>query len=132
MTRVNVVPVEELPRSTLLEECRCIPRVIRYVRDAQSAGKTPAMVGIPSQYVLDGGHARFFYDKCLWLVRRQQLVLAELQVNHAWAEEALTVPPSTLIAGLEPHWLNDWEPPDVALYLNRLYLRERQAKYGRR
>ena len=122
MTRINVVPPEELVREHLIAEYRELPRVFTAVQAAQKRGLTPATVGIPSAYVLGTGHMKFFYDKCQFLLRRQQALIREIRsrgfnANHGY--------PNDLLNGLEPHWLNDWEPTEMALYLNRLRIRER-------
>lgn len=129
MTRINVVPPEELVREHLIAEYRELPRVFGAVKAAQLRGLTPATIGAPTAYVLGTGHMKFFYAKCLFLLRRQQSLIREIRsrgfnANHGY--------PNDLLNGLDQHWLNDWEPDEMALYLNRLRIRERLNAMGKK
>ncbi len=123
MTLVNVVPPEELTGPHLIAEYRELPRVFKLVKAAQLRGLTPATVGVPSQYTVKTGHLKFFYPKCLFLLRRQQSLIREMRRRDY--KTFFGGYPNDFLIGIEPHWLNDWEPDDMALYLNRLRIRER-------
>lgn len=122
MTRVNVVPPEELSRQHLVAEYRELPRIFGLVRAAQGRGLRPAALKAPRAYVLGRGHMLFFYDKCMFLLRRQQSLIREMRSRGYDPKFAY---PNDLITGLEAHWLGDYEPTDEAMALNRARIKER-------
>jgi deoxyribonuclease (pyrimidine dimer) len=71
MTRINVVPVEELCNQHLFAEWRELPRMNSY---AMKASNGP----IPKEYTLGTGHMRFFLDKKDWLEDRHSKLTTEL------------------------------------------------------
>jgi deoxyribonuclease (pyrimidine dimer) len=71
MTRINVVPVEELCNKHLFAEWRELPRMAAFAHKA----KQPA--AIPPDYTLGEGHMKFFLDKGTWLERRHAELTAE-------------------------------------------------------
>ena len=122
MTRVNLVPPEELSRQHLVAEYRELPRIFGLVRAAQGRGLRPSSLKAPATYVLGRGHMLFFYDKCMFLLRRQQSLIREMRRRGYDPKFAY---PNDLIVGLEAHWLNDYEPTGEALELNRQRIKER-------
>lgn len=123
MTRINLVPPKELGVKHLVGEHYELPRVFNLVRRAQERGETPATVGIPSDYVLGAGHLKFFYNKLRFLERRYGLLKGEMQYRGYVAAD----PPVGLLEGIDEHWLGDYEPTPLALYLNRLRIKERSV-----
>lgn len=65
MTRINVVPVQELCDQHLLAEHRELTRIPNCVNSGKYSND-----GIPSKYVLGIGHVKFFVDKLVWLRKR--------------------------------------------------------------
>lgn len=126
MTRINVVPAEELTTTMLLAEYRELPRIFNLVRRAQERGETPAMVGIPSEYTLGKSHLKFFYDKLRFLVDREKTLILELELRGLSPK---FTDPENLLSGIHPHWVNDWAVTPTALYFNRLRLRERHKPH---
>lgn len=122
MTRINLVPPAELEFRHLWAEYYELPRVFGQVRKKQEAGRVPADLAIPSAYTLGTGHLRFFYDKLEFLAKRQELLIAELQRRGGQPNYTT---PRDLLVGLHDHWLNDYEPTDLALYLSRKRISER-------
>ena len=76
MTRINVVPVEELCDQHLLAEARELPRIPNHVANRQ--GDVNTTLG---DYRLGEGHVRFFYDKLNWLERRYNDLLEECKIR---------------------------------------------------
>lgn len=73
MTRINVIPVEYLLDQHLMAEYRELPMVGAALR--RSLKSPRGVTGIPSEYTLNGGHVKFFYNKHKYLsVRYEQLV----------------------------------------------------------
>ncbi|GAG54685.1 unnamed protein product [marine sediment metagenome] len=78
MTRINVVPVQELTNKHLMAEYRELPRSMRRAVLAAYKGKQPGDVKIAPEYKLGTGHELFFVDKCKWLYDRWVLLRDEL------------------------------------------------------
>lgn len=74
MTRINLVPVEELSDQHLLAEYRELPRIVHAV-----ISKKVLIKDIPDSYRLGTGHVKFFYNKIIFLSERYQLIFAELR-----------------------------------------------------
>jgi deoxyribonuclease (pyrimidine dimer) len=113
MTRINVVPVEELCNKHLLAEYRELPRVFRLARPCSDA---------PKEYVLGAGHVKFFYDKLGFLARRFEMLVSELNLrgyNIAYDH----LPATSLRAG-RSLW-GSYDPTPEALALNRARIAER-------
>lgn len=122
MTRINVVPPEELSGKHLVAEYRERPRIFALVRAAQGKGLRPSDLKAPTAYVLGRGHMLFFYDKCMFLLRRQQSLIREMRSRGYDPKFAY---PNDLITGLDQHWLGDYEPTDEAMAINRARIKER-------
>lgn len=122
MTRINVVPVTELHYKHLIAEYRELPRVFALVRKACAKGLSTTELGIPKEYVLGKGHVLFFYDKCMFLYKRQQQLVSEM-LHRGYNPTFL--PTEDLIADLPVRWLGDYTPTDKAIQINRVRIQER-------
>lgn len=125
MTRINCVPVEELTDKHLVAEYRELPRVFKLMRAAQDRGEAPTDGRNPRSYVLGTGHVRFFYNKGLFLLRRQKALVAEMQARGF--KPQFTDPSELLPEGLDLWRMMDWTPDEEALRLNRSRIAERLA-----
>ena len=115
MTRINVIPVQELHQKHLVAEYRELPRVFKLARDGAN---------IPDQYVLGAGHVTFFYDKLAFLYKRQCELVQEMldrgynptldpqELYDKWRDEKSVL------------W-NDYEPTIDAMQINRERIEER-------
>lgn len=108
MTRINVVPVEELCDKHLLAEFRELTRI----PNAILSGKAK-MVNMPSEYRLGTGHVKFFYNKVQYLFNRYKQLHREglargFNIKSIWPEQEF---PS--------HLCQDYVPTDNALTTNR-------------
>lgn len=82
MTRINLVPVEELSDQHLFAEYRELPRMAQYALKA----KNPV---ISKTFTLNCGHMKFFLNKSSWLEDRHQRLTAECKrrgINIAYRE----------------------------------------------
>ncbi|RYF12163.1 MAG: endonuclease, partial [Oxalobacteraceae bacterium] len=125
MTRINVVPAEELSQLHLIAEYRELPRIFNLVRAAVARGERPDDRRNPALYCLGSGHCRFFYPRLGWLRERQRALVTEMlargyQPNFTDIEG--------LTAGIPDEWCQDWQPDDLALALNRGRIEERTPK----
>lgn len=109
MTRINVVPVEELCDQHLLAEHRELTRI----PNAVARGRF-SLAGQPSDYKLGEGHVKFFFNKLQFLKVRYALLQAEctrrgFNVSSRW--------PSNLPT--DPRFWLDYVPTQQALQANR-------------
>lgn len=72
MTRLNLLPPEELSNQHLFAEVRELPRVFSYVR------KYGIPKNIPHKYTMGSGHVKFFANKLNWLLDRYCMLYEEL------------------------------------------------------
>lgn len=119
MTRINVVPVQDLCNEHLLGEYKEIVRPFNLVKSAVAAGRK---VKIPSEYVLGTGHVLFFYDKLGFVLRRYKELSNEL-VKRGYSPNP--VPEEELTLGLPPSTMNDYVPTPSAIEINKQRINER-------
>lgn len=122
MTRINVVPPEELHVKHLVAEYRELPRIFKLAVAAYEAGRMPPK---SDEYRLGKGHVAFFYDKLRFLRDRQRALIAEM-LNRGYNPSHTTVDfeiPDAL--------LGSWQPDAEALKINRQRLFERMPKQSK-
>jgi deoxyribonuclease (pyrimidine dimer) len=123
MTRINVVPVEELCDQHLLAEHRELTRI----PNAVAKGKF-SLEGQPKDYKLGEGHVRFFFDKLEFLRKRYSVLHNEclmrgFNVTNRW--------PSAITAPGVSYLFKDYAPTPEALALNRERITIRMPKAAR-
>ncbi len=74
MTRINLIPVEELSDQHLMAEYRELPRIVNGVLEEKftSVNRSP-------HYKLGTGHVIFFTDKIIFLAERYHRIFRELK-----------------------------------------------------
>lgn len=116
MTRINVVPVEELCDKHLFAEFRELTRIPNQI----ASGKMKVQYSdAPSDYTLGKGHVKFFCDKLGYLKNRynqlyKELKLRKYNVSYIFPNDL----PATAL-------FNNYVPSQKALDLNRARIRER-------
>lgn len=110
MTRINVIPVEELTDQHLMAEYRELPMVMTSARRSSAVGYKPT-----DKYTLNKGHVMFFYNKKRYLLNRWLDLIAELY------HRGYDIDPASRVV----HWneLNkfeqvDWQPDQHAYNIN--------------
>jgi deoxyribonuclease (pyrimidine dimer) len=127
VTRINVVPVDELTDNFLMAEYFELPRIFVLAKKHHDAGRVPADLDIPDTYRLGEGHMRFFYDKLRWLYQRH----INLGIAGHGRELDLRVDPHTRIPNplwfMGTIWYGNYQPTPEAIQLNwdRLQFRRR-------
>lgn len=119
MTRINVVPVEELCDQHLLAEHRELTRIPNCVAKGRYSLKDQ-----PSDYVLGTGHVKFFYDKLGYLFARY----AALDVECSRRKFSPTWKWPETIDLTHKLW-GYYDPTPDALALNRKRIAERMAEF---
>ena len=118
MTRINVVPVQELHYKHLVAEYRELPRIFSLVRKGQGKKKW----NIPKEYVLGTGHVTFLYDKLGWLVKRYEALTKEMRAR---GYHPTPIPSNELLEGIAERYRGDWTVTEASLALNRERIKER-------
>lgn len=120
MTRINCIPVEELHDKHLLAEYRELPRVFKLAKPG---------VTIPDEYVLGQGHVKFFYDKLVYLHKRQQQIVDEMK-RRGFKPKFDPKFLQTMEANKHHCLYNDWVPTPEAIALNRARIAQRLIQMG--
>lgn len=130
MTRINVVPPEELHTKHLVAEYRELPRVFGLAsKAAKGQREGHREIVFPEEFVLGPGHVTFFYPRLFWLALRHRDLVLEMKArgfkpklpdmyDSWWGDVALQ----------EAGWWRDWNPTQAALDLNRARLAARAPK----
>ena len=80
MTRINIVPTEELSDQHLVAEYREIFMVgSALARTLKSPNKDKSLSSIPEKFTLNTGHVKFFYNKGEYLHKRYKQLISEMQ-----------------------------------------------------
>lgn len=121
MTRINLVPPQELCDQHLLAEHRELTRI----PNAVAKGKFH-LRGQPLDYKLGEGHVRFFFDKLTFLKQRYDLLHQECKargfnVQYIWPENLPK----------DPNLWKDYQPTEQALFINRERIKERMPAKAR-
>lgn len=117
MTRINLVPPEELSGKHLVAEYRELPRVFSIARKRGKQGGH-----LPQSYTLGKGHVLFFTDKLLFLLIRYQALIDEMRARNY---NAKPVPLDDLVRGIPASMFNGYRPTKEALKVNRQRIKER-------
>jgi deoxyribonuclease (pyrimidine dimer) len=128
MTRINLVPPEELCDQHLAAELHELPRIPWLV----ARGKVNWKINPPKQFKFGEGHVRFFYTRQAFLYRRHGLLCAEARWR-GWTIKSGTLPLWADVCKTPVVQIN-WQPTeqDVAVSADRLWLSwpAQAKKYG--
>jgi len=120
MTRINVVPVEELCDQHLLSEYKGIFTIPKKLISGKLTLEYPNR---PDHYVIGAGHEKFFTNKLRFLFNRAELLDEELILRGL---PAVWDWPEHYFATIR-YW-NDWRPQKWDLRHNRRVLEEKRPK----
>ena len=121
MTRINLVPPEELTDQHLMREYQELPRIVGLVRKAIHKGRKPSDFKIAHDYILGSGHVTFFYNKLEFLRKRQLSLIAELLVR----EYKIVHQEGLDLYNIPNEWKGDYIPTNNGLMLSRERIREK-------
>jgi deoxyribonuclease (pyrimidine dimer) len=122
MTRINCIDPDLLQDKHLLAEYRELPRIFGLIRKAQERGETPSNSQIPKAYRMGPGHVRFFYNKALWLVMRQESLIAEC-VRRGFNIQYRDT--GHLLDGINEEWCGTWYPTSMDQGINIARINDR-------
>jgi len=122
MTRVNVVPVQELSQKMLCAEYREITRLPNNLKKALTRKTKPfSFDEIPENYVLGQGHVKFFFDKMQYLEQRFQQLVNEM-LNRGYSPKYTD---SSIFSICLPEFYKNYKPTEEAISINRQRIKER-------
>eukprot|EP01132_Coremiostelium_polycephalum_P003962 gene3962-4956_t len=121
MTRINLLPASKLTDQHLLAEYRELPRIFGVVLKASEGGKKAADFKIPKTYVLGTGHVKFFYDKILFLEKRQRTLIDECNKRGF----KTTFKTTTNIDSIHQSFKNDYRPVQDEINISHSRLQEK-------
>jgi len=124
MTRINIIPVAELYDQHLIAEYReilMVPGSLKRTLNSK-VGFIPSKV--PKNFTLNKGHVYFFYDKGLYLEKRYDQLIVEINKRGMYTDPKRVFP--SLIYPSE--LFNNWEPTeaDMTIVRERISLRVSQ------
>lgn len=115
MTRINLIPVEDLTKEHLLGEKHEITRVFRLAKNS----KKPK---IPPEYRMGKGHVSFFYDKLIFVANRYEQICDEMRKRGYVCNQ---IPRELLLENAPSKYLNDYIPDKTAIAISVLRINER-------
>jgi deoxyribonuclease (pyrimidine dimer) len=120
MTRINLVPPEELMDQHLFAEWREIKMVPKSLaRSLRAHGRAGVLLMVPRHYTLNTGHVSFFYNKGGYLRRRYADIKKELQSRGLNFDSTAKLDQEGIYAGLPATFQEDYEPTPEALAVVR-------------
>lgn len=122
MTRINVVDPKELSRQHLVAEYREITRLPGNLTAwLNRKTKAPDFSEIPTEYKLGTGHVKHFFDKMLFLQKRFEAIIQEME-SRGYKPKFKD---SSIFANCDKKFYNDYVPTEEAIRINRERIKER-------
>ena len=127
MTRINLIPVEELKVQHLVAEYRELPQIYGKTLRAQERGETRASIlaRAPKEFMFGPGSIVFFYDKIIWLNCRYNELVVEMYARNY--KVSFPTVPWHIIDQLRDEWKNDWVPSEAEIARSRERIDDRLA-----
>ena len=107
MTRINIVPVEELFDQHLIAEYREITMVSAALKRTLNSKNGLDKTKINKTYTLNQGHVYFFYDKGKYLDKRYKKIIKEMERRGFHPNPKRKLPINIFIAN---DLYKDWAP----------------------
>jgi deoxyribonuclease (pyrimidine dimer) len=128
MTRVNLVPAEELTDQHLFAEFRELKMIPKSLaRSIRARGLEGVVKMIPAAFTLGKGHVSFFYDKGAYLGDRYERLRIELSRRGVNFDRSSRLDPDGVYSEHHATLAGFWTPPPEALVLIRERIASRIA-----
>jgi hypothetical protein len=118
MTRINIVPVEELSDQHLLAEHREIKRIPNCILKGRYN-----LDNIPSKYTMGKGHVKFFYNKLYFLYTRYMELKYECEAREFNVENYQNSFENCMYKF--PELDNNWIPTEEDIEISRSRLQQK-------
>lgn len=122
MTRINLIPPEELHYKHLVAEYHEITRIPTLARKAQ---RKMHKLKIPDRYVLSTGHVKFFFSRLGFIADRYESLCDEMRRRGYVCNQ---IPRSELLKDIDSRFVRAYNPDLAAIELNRARILERMPK----
>ena len=122
MTRINVIPVDELTDQHLVAEYREMLMVPASLKRSLGSKNGMDAKRIPKQYTLNTGHVYFFYDKGKFLKDRYDSLVNEMKKRGMKPDPERTFPTQVF---KDNNLYNSWKVTDRAVQINNERIIER-------
>ena len=122
MTRINIIPPNELYDQHLIAEYREITMVPAALSRTLNSLHGLRKEKISKTFTLNSGHVYFFYDKGLYLDKRYNELIAEMKLRGFNPDSNRVFPKQIFI---DNGLYNDWTPTPKEQELIRVRIRER-------
>lgn len=120
MTRINLVPPEELMDQHLIAEYREIRLLTENLRRSFASKNGMDRSRIPPQFTLMSGHILWFKDKGQYIENRYQQLIDEMR-KRGFTPTFLSIDTSVWPEG----WFNDWKPAKRDLDIVRARIKQK-------
>ena len=120
MTRINIIPVEELTDQHLIAEYREIFMIGSALQKSLNS-KNWDPKRIPKKFKLGEGHVMFFYDKGKYLYKRYTSIVEELTKRNFNLDKDRQFK----VTQFPTEYYNDWEPTKKDQEIIRKRIEER-------
>ena len=148
MTRINLVPPQELMDQHLFAEFReikMIPKSLRrslraawqrefdkndsndFAEQRAKLAMDTVLKKIPKSFTLNTGHVSFFYDKTIYLKKRYNLIKEELRKRGINFDETSELDPDGVFTEVDKRFHNDYIPTEEAFSIIRSRIAEKIA-----
>ena len=119
MTRINIIPPEELYDQHLIAEYREITMVPAALNRTLNSKAGLDLSKIPLNFTLNKGHVYFFYDKGKYLYKRYLKIILEMKRRNFKPSISRKFPKNIFIKN---NLYNDWMPTieDCAIIRERI------------
>jgi len=119
VTRINVLPVNELNQKEIGGEWKELPRVFTLIKKRIAKGQSPSDIKAPSEYTLGTGHVLFFYTRVKFLVDRYHALAEEmLQRGYSPNLEMFNDIIDDVELSIPREWWGDYIPTQEAIDMN--------------
>jgi len=136
MTRINLVPPEELTDQHLFAEFREIKMIPKSLARSYAAAlrnndgseykaRIAVLDKVPAEFCLGKGHVSFFYNKGVYLIQRYALIRRELDKRGVRYSKDSAFDPELMM--WEHPWHGFYTPREADLKLVRARIAERIA-----
>ena len=122
MTRINVIPVDQLTDQHLVAEYREMLMVPASLKRSLGSKNGMDTKRIPKQYTLNTVHVYFFYDKGKFLKDRYDSLVNEMKKRGMKPDPNRTFPTKVF---KDNNLYNSWKVTDKAVQINNERIMER-------
>lgn len=133
MTRINCIDVYDLSIPHLNGEYLEITRVFTLTKKRLVNGEyySNRFRDIPNEYCLGEGHVKFFYDKCLFVLKRyvQLYKRRKFSLKHDLDDALFLSVVKDVQANIPLPLMGDWEPSLTDKQLNLTRLIEKSPEF---